>query len=367
MRPKVFLNRSARGAAPLIALACALCAVAVALLPAPAVADPVKVLRFGEGDLSSLRAEAADVRAQIARLDREAQVAVEKYDAARADLDEVSTRLTEMRRELDTAQARLDTAQQALSRRLASMYKSESLTLLDALLNARDIADVDTQIDHFRLVSQADRTNVDDVQALTHRVALITGQLERDREAALDKETELDALRVDIEDQVAQRRVLLGTVNRRIAKLLARQRAEAEATARRLAGDVDLGTIVGTDAQLAVVRETMRWLGVPYVWGGATPSCFDCSGLVLYVFAKFGVKLPHAATYQARLGTPVPFDLLQPADLVFFGSPSFYHHVGSYIGNGLFIEAPHTGDVVKVSVLAGRGAALACRYPLRLR
>ena len=62
---------------------------------------------------------------------------------------------------------------------------------------------------------------------------------------------------------------------------------------------------------------------------------------------------------QARMGRPVPFDQLQPADLVFFGTPSFYHHVGIYIGNGLFIEAPHTGDVVKVvSYQVGAGWSL---------
>jgi len=103
------------------------------------------------------------------------------------------------------------------------------------------------------------------------------------------------------------------------------------------------------------------------VWAGATPSGgFDCSGLVLYVYAKFGVSFPHGATMQAHMGTPLPFGQMEPADLVFFGDPSFYHHVGIYIGNGLFIEAPRTGDVVKVSQLAGRGSTLACRYPIRL-
>jgi cell wall-associated NlpC family hydrolase len=111
----------------------------------------------------------------------------------------------------------------------------------------------------------------------------------------------------------------------------------------------------------------MKYLGIPYVWAGATPSGgFDCSGLVLYVYAKFGVSFPHGATMQAHMGTPVPFGKMEPADLVFFGNPSFYHHVGIYIGNGLFIEAPHTGDVVKVSLLAGRGSTLACRYPILL-
>jgi peptidoglycan DL-endopeptidase CwlO len=111
----------------------------------------------------------------------------------------------------------------------------------------------------------------------------------------------------------------------------------------------------------------MKYLGIPYVWAGATPSGgFDCSGLVLYVYAKFGVQFPHGATMQAHMGTPVSLSEAQPADLVFFGYPAFYHHVGIYIGNGLFIEAPHTGDVVKVSQLAGRGCALICRYDIRL-
>jgi cell wall-associated NlpC family hydrolase len=366
MGSRVVSLQSSLRAAVAVVLACALCAAALALTPAAADADPAKVLTFGKGDLASLRAQAADVRAQIDRLDRKAQEAVERYDAARTDLDQVSARLTEVRRELGIAQSRLDRAQLVLSERLASMYKSDALTLLDVLLAASDFADIGTQLDYFRLVNQADQANLDDISSLTSQVARLTDQLEEDRAAALEKETLLNELRADVEDQLAQRQELLAGVNDRIGKILARQRAAAEAAARRLAGDLDLDSITGTDAQLAAIRETMRWLGVPYVWGGAGPRGFDCSGLVLYVFAKFGVKLPHAATSQARMGTPVPFGQLQPADLVFFGSPSFYHHVGIYVGEGKFIEAPHTGDVVKVSVLAGRGATLACRYPLRL-
>jgi len=98
----------------------------------------------------------------------------------------------------------------------------------------------------------------------------------------------------------------------------------------------------------------LRYLGVPYVFGGATPNGFDCSGLVMYVFAQLGISLPHYAAAQYGFGVPVPRSDLQPGDLVFFDGLG---HVGIYIGGDQFVHAPHTGDVVKISSLTGWYAA----------
>ena len=93
---------------------------------------------------------------------------------------------------------------------------------------------------------------------------------------------------------------------------------------------------------------------MPYVWGGASPAGFDCSGLVMYVYAKLGVYLPHNAAMQFGRTRPVPRSALVPGDLVFFGwSAASIHHVGIYVGNGTMIDAPYTGAVVRYDSLSG--------------
>ena len=109
-------------------------------------------------------------------------------------------------------------------------------------------------------------------------------------------------------------------------------------------------SLTTTGAQIVAVAQ--RYIGVPYVYGGASPSGFDCSGLVQYVFNQVGISIPRVAVDQSKGGIAVSKANLQPGDLVFFGSP--VSHVGIYIGNDQFINAPKTGDVVKISTLSTR-------------
>jgi hypothetical protein len=99
------------------------------------------------------------------------------------------------------------------------------------------------------------------------------------------------------------------------------------------------------------VSLAMRYLGVKYVWGGATPKGFDCSGLVMYVYAQLGVQLPHYTGDQWKSGFRLTKSQLRPGDIVFFNGKDEPQHEGMYVGGGRFIHAPHTGDVVKISKL----------------
>lgn len=94
------------------------------------------------------------------------------------------------------------------------------------------------------------------------------------------------------------------------------------------------------------------FLGVPYLWGGTTPAGFDCSGLVQYCYREvFGIELPRTTYYQCEVGMEVPFEELLPGDLLFFDDGGDVHHVAMYLGDGYYIEAPHTGDVVKITAM----------------
>lgn len=107
---------------------------------------------------------------------------------------------------------------------------------------------------------------------------------------------------------------------------------------------------MSSGAGQAAVNVAAQFLGVPYVWGGTSPSGFDCSGLMQYVYKQLGYSINRVAADQMKNGIPVSRENLQPGDLVgFYSSPGggYVGHIGMYVGNGIMIHAPHTGDVVK--------------------
>jgi cell wall-associated NlpC family hydrolase len=176
-----------------------------------------------------------------------------------------------------------------------------------------------------------------------------------------------------IETRLGERRRLLSSLNGEVQRLIeAQQRREllaAQAARSRLTeaqgqqGVAYAATAVGATAQTpegasvippssygGVVGVALQYLGVPYVWAGASPGGFDCSGLVMYAYSQIGVALPHSSYAMWGDGVPVPRDQLEPGDLVFFDGLG---HVGLFIGGGEFVHAPHTGTVVQVSSLDG--------------
>jgi cell wall-associated NlpC family hydrolase len=117
--------------------------------------------------------------------------------------------------------------------------------------------------------------------------------------------------------------------------------------------------VTATSAAQVAVNTAMAQRGRPFVWGGAGPHGFDCSGLTLFSWRAAGVHLPHSAAAQARYGRPVSVGQLRPGDLVFFYRP--IRHAAMYIGNGQIVHVTVPGTVVKVTKLASMPSVVAAR------
>jgi cell wall-associated NlpC family hydrolase len=332
----------------------------------------------GDPAIGAKQAEAQRVLAQINALDASLERARNAYDSATAKLHAIQESLRINRIGLNAAQANLGRAQVSLSQRLVAIYTTrDDQSTLAVLLGAQSIDDLVSRIETVQSVSSQDVAVMDQVITFKHEVTAHQNALQRARHDQVRLVQERADAKARIGTQLGQQQRLYNSIKGEIARLIAqehaRQLAEAAALQARVAqqqaaqqaavqqtpvgvsaSTPDGGSVAPPSHYGGVVGIAMRYLGVPYVWGGASPSGFDCSGLVMYVYAQVGVSLPHYTGAQWNAGVPVSRSDLQPGDLVFFDGLG---HVGIYIGGGQFIHAPHTGTVVQVSSMSGWYAA----------
>ncbi len=151
-----------------------------------------------------------------------------------------------------------------------------------------------------------------------------------------------------LKNQLAQQAAALQA---QIAPLVAaRNRLSAKQQAQLRSTGVQGVFVAPPGVRGAAMTIALAQRGKPYVWAGAGPNDFDCSGLIVYAYAQAGMSgVPHSAAAQATMGVPVSQANLQAGDLVFFDNP--VGHVGIYVGNGLMVDAAHSGTVVRVEPL----------------
>ncbi|MDD7940506.1 NlpC/P60 family protein [Actinomycetospora lutea] len=327
----------ALGAGVVTALVAVLLATGLAAAP-PAAADPI--VPPGASDavtaLAAANARAAD--ATEASLDAEEQLRVRRGEADRTRRDARAARGV-----ADSARGERDRAFVDVDRISRAAYQGGQLDALAAVLGSES---PQAYLERTTLLDTISTENRAVVQRFLDATAAAESA-ERDAEArALDADRSASDAARTAED--ARRRQ--ADADREVA---AAERALEDASpatlgALRRGGTTDFPTnIPGSGIAIEALRVALTQQGKPYLWGATGPSTYDCSGLVQWAYRQVGVGLPRVSRQQALVGIPVSMQDARPGDLLFFNNP--VTHVGFYVGDGKFLEAPQSGDVVKVS------------------
>ena len=331
--------------------------------------------------IESAQRQAAEAQSDLDELQAQLELRAEEYESVNAQLQETRTHIQSSRLRLERADRELTEASEQLSRRASNIYRSGNVSPLEVFMGTSSFRDLITRLDWMRRIGLSDAQLVGRVKSARETVRRAQESLKRReaeqivlRDQAQIKKGEVGAALEEqaayvsgLESQVAalikeerDRQERLAEERRKAAEQAAREAAEAAARAPvQITPSEDAGQL--GQGRPEVVQVALQFVGVvDYVYGGTTPSGFDCSGLTQYCYARIGVTIPRTSRSQFASGTHIPadrLDLLLPGDLVFFGyggDPGKVHHVGIYVGNGEYLHAPQTGQKVTISSLTAR-------------
>ncbi len=323
-----------------------------------------------EQRIARLRSEAAKVQATIDKMDNQVETLAEQFDANQEKLSATVTRERQTRQQLKVAQQRLAAAVATLGDRLRAAYEGGPAGTLEAFLEVRSIDDLATMTRYQSAAARADAELIVQVNTTRRHLTEVAGTLAGQQREQQHLQAQLASQRSAIEHKLAQQRSFLAKVNTQVKQAVAAEQARQEALrraalARKLAAEraaaaaaaKATATATSSSASGAAAKAiafARAQLGDPYLFGGTGPDAWDCSGLTQASYASAGVALPRTAAEQWFAGShPGSMAALEPGDLVFYAfslsDPATIHHVGLYIGDGLMIEAPHTGTVVRIA------------------
>jgi peptidoglycan hydrolase CwlO-like protein len=346
--------------------------------PAPAEAIPTDlqgVRLYGDvkTHVDDLEVQAGYVQAEIEALDDELERYSETYNQVQVQLDELNVRMAGLRRELDEAQSDHAYRIQRFEDRICALYKSGGRgdELLKLLVSANGIEDLINRMRVAANLADQDQRIVANLIDSTDRLDSVLAEIDKSKREQLSLRQQADDQRGQIRSTLTERGSALEGLDAEIRAIIEAEAARQEEEQARLqnalramlnGGQIYEGPLPETDGEIInqFLETAAYYMGIPYVWAGDRPSTgFDCSGFTRYIYAQHGVDLPHYSGFQAQMGMPVAFEEMEPGDLVAFGYP--VHHVGIYVGGGMFIHAPRTGDVIKVSYLSEKNNLSAIR------
>ncbi len=302
--------------------------------------------------ISDKQSELQRIKSEVQALDAQLEAVIEQYNMTNVRADQLRAAIAANEAKLGQLQADLAFRQEVLSERIRELYKQGNTSMIEVLTECKSVDDFVSNVDMMQRVGTHDAVVIQDVMSAEAECESVAEGLEAQKAELTGALNSLASQKAQIEGAMQQRQAMVAGVEAEINNLLAQEQAARTPSyiAPRRSPNYVPPAPPNANAPL-VVKIAYAQLGKPYVYAGSGPDVFDCSGLVMYCYAQIGISLPHSSYMQINCGPRVAYEDLQPGDLVFFHG---YGHVGMYVGDGQYIHAPHTGDVVRVANLSVR-------------
>lgn len=313
---------------------------------------------------TELTIQAQNLETKIQLLDNQIIESIEKAKRLNEEIKRQEASIVQIQNQIKDAEEDFEVHKELYFGRLQAIQEqgtSSFLTYAEILLNSEGFADFIQRTSAIAQFVDYDQEMLEGIREKESELKKKKQSLDHELSSLEKKKEELKIEQASIELAKKQVQTELSKTKDKIAKEEEARRRQAEQAEAQALLHSPLSTnpsplVPGLNSSISphasgkaktVISQAQKHLGVPYVWGGATPSGFDCSGLTQYVYRSVGVELPRVSRDQQNTGVQIPTSQVQPGDLVFMGYPAY--HVGIYIGNGKYLHAPQTGDVVKIS------------------
>ena len=334
------------------------------------------------------QAEADSAYAQLSQMTADLETASDDYYNALAEHDAAVQAMNDAQARIEESQAQKTAIQSHLSERARSMYRSGSTSFLDVMFGASNFEDFVSTWDFLNDMNSSDAQCVAQTRQLEAQEQAAHDEYARQEQVAAQKIEESETIKSQAETTVAEQQALVAGLDSEVAALVSQEQAAATGAAATADAVVVTqptnadGTVTATDAAgntttsddngaanggnattdsgntnsgstdsgssssssrgdgdySSVLSAAESRLGCAYDWGASGPDSFDCSGFVMWCYAKIGISLDHSSGSQGFVGPTYPVSEAQPGDILWMSG-----HVGIYVGNGVSIEAMDYG------------------------
>lgn len=298
---------------------------------------------FATPTRNQLKDEKEKAEQELEDLEDEMASLMSKINATEEELVELGQQILQAEEDLVIAEEKRAEQYEAMKARIVAMYENDTSSMLEMIFESGSIAEMLKHADNVQTVHEYDRKELEEFVKNIEKIEALKVSLEEDMAAVEKKQEKFEKDKQELNTMIADLENEIDDLDDRI------QAAAAEAAAQsRPSSSTVYVPPVGNGGGSAIVSAAYEFLGIPYVWGGTSKSGVDCSGLVLLAHRAAGISLPRTSGPQGSGGRAVSRAEALPGDVVCYTG-----HVGIYLGNGMMIHAPQTGDVVRVVSVYG--------------